>query len=130
MEGYPGIVCISDAIEGEARLLVPALLHGAHGMSGGAQDGLNLAVMESAYVNRDMDTTVIAGDGAGFSIQAKASGLAGHAFFPRAGDVNAFAQAIQEAISLEARREGILVRAKAPLVEYILRRNDSVIVDG
>lgn len=129
MERYPGIVFISDSIEGEARLLVPALLHGAHGMSGGAQDGLNLAVMESAYVNRNMDTTVISGDGAGFSIQAKSLGLAGNAFFPKAGDVNAFVQAIQDAISLEARREGILVRAKAPLVEYILRRNDSVIVD-
>ncbi|MBW4635721.1 MAG: hypothetical protein KME30_28740 [Iphinoe sp. HA4291-MV1] len=129
MARYSGIVFISDALEGEGRLLIPSLLLGAHGITGGAQDGLNLAIMENLYVNRGEDTTIICGDGNGFAIHTKTLNLAPYAFFPRAGDVEAFTQAIHEAVILQSHGDGTLLRKKAPLVDHVLGRRDSIIVD-
>lgn len=129
MDCYPGVLFFSDGLQGKDRLLVPALMLDANGITGGAQDGLNLAVMENAYVNRGMDTSIICGDGAGFAMHAKASGLTEHGFFPAAGDVSAFVTAIEEIVRLQARTDSSLRHRKAPLVAHIMRRSDSVLVD-
>jgi hypothetical protein len=129
VERHPGVVFVSDAIQGRGRALIPTLLRGTHGLSGGAQDGLNLAIMENAYVNRDRDTMIICGDGAGIAIHARALGHCEHAFLPRAGDIDAFARAIADTVELQGRRAWLLRDRKAPLVDHIMRRNDSVLVD-
>ena len=129
MDCHPGVVFVSDGLHGRERSLVPVLMLDAHGITGGAQDGLNLAVMENAYVNRDRDTSIICGDGAGFAMHAKTLGLSEHAFFPAAGDVSAFVAAIEEVVRLQARADSSLRHRKAPLVAHIMRRTDSVLVD-
>lgn len=125
---YPGVVFVAEALHGEHRSLVLPLILGTHAITGGVQDGLNLAVMENCYVNRQENTALVIGSGAGFGIQARSQGYGSTAFFPAAGKAEAFVGAFEEVIAIQTREDMLLRTMKAPLVNYICSRNDSVIV--
>ena len=125
---YPGIVFVAEALSGANRSLIFPLLLGTHAISGGAQDGLNLAVMENCYVNRNEDTSLVIGSGAGVAIQANALGYAKTAFFPKAGSCYQFVEALDNIVYKQSQGGYLLKTMKGPLARYICRRNDSVIV--
>jgi hypothetical protein len=129
-EQFKGIIFASDALSGNHRKLIPALMVNASGLTGGAQDGLNLAIQENIYVNREKNTSAVCGDGAGFSMHVRSLGLEKYAFFPRAGDVTGFANSINEIVNQQSRSREILIHWKKPLVEHIKARDASVIVDN
>lgn len=125
---FPGVIFVSPELKGSQRTAVPALLLGCHGITGGAQDGLNLAVQENAWVNRELDTTVISGSGTGFAIQAKAQGLESNGFFPVAGDATGFHKSIENIVATQSSNPGELGTRKHALVKFIESRRDRMLV--
>jgi trehalose-6-phosphate synthase len=127
---FPGIVFCSDAVSGSARDVVPALLRGTHGITGGAQDGLNLAIMEDIYANRDADVGFIAGSGAGFAMRMAEQRLNDSTFFRPANSSQQFASAIQEIVHLKESAPSILQSRKAPFVTEIIKRKSRMAVSS
>jgi hypothetical protein len=120
---YPGIVWVMPSLEGANKVLLPGLMRGAHGLTGGVHDGLNLAIMENLVINADEDTSAVAGTGAGFVSQSLAEGLNEGACFVTRGSVQAFAEGLEQLVTLREASPGRLREAKRPLVDRILRRN-------
>lgn len=116
------------SLGGDARILIPSLMHGCHGMTGGSQDGFNIAMMENAYINRKEPTSLICGSGAGFAIEASRRGFNDSAFFFEAGNPQAVADALRSIYSETASKE-MLGQQKHRLVhDFILKRNGTLLV--
>lgn len=109
---FPGIVYALSPFGGDAREILPALVAGCHSISGSAQEGLNLAAMEAAWINTrpniDADCTIIIGGNAGFSLQVARHGNQDLAFFPKSGSVSELAQAIESVVDQKLKSPGIL----------------------
>lgn len=127
---YPGVVWTGDPLLGSARDLLPLLMRGCHMVSGGAGEGLNLAVAEGAYANLDQDTTMLMGNNAGFTIRMEEVGLSGKGFFPHPKDPANFQRALKEIEHLANHYPGELRSRKARVVNYINTRNDSILTGG
>ena len=127
LDKFPGVVFACGAFSGSARIVVPFLMRNMHGITGGTQDGLNLAIMEIAKASQNYDTTVIAGSGSGVAIRAKETGQLDTAFFPTAGSVSAFRAAINDVVKTKQTSPGSLGARKDGFVQNIDKRKDSVI---
>jgi hypothetical protein len=127
---YPGIVITADFFSGAARNLLPLLMRGCHTLTGGASEGFNLAVAEAAYVNRDLDTTIVAGNNAGISIRLAEVGLADQAFFPQPGNAASFARSLRSVTDTKEEQSGVLGSRKGKIVDYLSTRADSVLQGG
>ena len=130
---WPGIVWVCESIKGPQRILLPAMMMGCHGLSGGSDDGSNLAIPEVLLANRGYpdDTTAILGDGAGFAMQAKAMGFKTGIEIPQAGSPREFAEAMRRVVQAKDSQPGKLAREReAFLVDFVDRRKDSVVVAG
>lgn len=117
---FPGVVFMSGHISDKA--VVARLLLDANVLVGGVQEGLNLVVQEGLYVNYLAQTgrTAVVGDGAGFAIQAAASGFSSCAEYPKAGSASAFASSIER---VAATRPGEHRGRTSRLVEgFIVKR--------
>ncbi len=126
---FPDIVYFSDSLSGNNRQLIPGLMLKAHGITGGSQDGLNLAIQENIYINRKENTSAICGDGAGFFMHVKSIGLNDCGFFPKAGNIREFTSCIEQIVSLQIQDNHNLKEKKLPLVEHITQRTASIVVD-
>jgi len=128
-EKYPGIVHISSSIP---RAFVPAILKGAHIMSGAIQDGLNLAVQEALHVNAqtEQDTTGIIGMGAGFAVQTlKHPEGRDLVYFTRVGNSSDVATSIRETVITSTEQQGAH-RAKTQEINkrFIVPRQGTIFV--
>jgi hypothetical protein len=117
---FPGIVFLSDHVSDRAT--VARLLLDADVLAGGVQEGLNLVVQEGLYVNyvANAGRTAVVGDGAGFAIQAAASGFGDSAEFPSAGSASAFVRSIERVATTG--RDERLVRTRRLVEAFIVRR--------
>lgn len=129
-ERFPGVVFVSEPFYGTARPLLPLLMRGCHLLTGGASEGLNLAVSEGAIANRDLDTTVVAGNNAGISIRLRELGLDNEAFFPQPGSAASFRDAFAQITAIKEGSRGVLGDRKSRLVNYLLTRSDSLLTAG
>jgi hypothetical protein len=122
LQRYPGVIWAMPSLDGDSRSLVPALMRGASALTGGVQDGLHLASMENLVINESQDTGVVAGRGAGFVMQSIAEGHGDGLFAVEPGDVDAFAQGIDQLVTLRERAPGQLRDRKRALVARIRAR--------
>lgn len=118
---YPGVVWAMPSLEGDQKVLLPSMMRGAHGMTGGIQDGLNLAIMENLVINEDEDTSVVAGTGAGFVLKSIAEGLGDGACFVERGSVQSFAEGLERLVELRDVSPGRMREGKRALVARIRR---------
>lgn len=124
---YPGVIFRSQALNGKSRIALPAIMRGMHALNASAQEGLNLAVMETAYANKDEDTTVIAGKGAGFVIQAIENGSEHLGHFVTPGQPREIAEAIGRVVDISNSSPGSHAKLKRELIEKeILPRGSSI----
>jgi len=126
---YPNIVKFSKSIP---RAFIPNLLVDANLITGGVQDGLNLACQESFYVNSatNSDAIAIAGLGTGFAIQTAEDFPELKGIFPNGGDINELTKAIQSAVETKKRQPGKLRELSAKITnEIIIKRTAKMIED-
>lgn len=123
---YPNVIHIADNIP--MRILMGPLIQGAHVLSGGVQEGLNLAIQEGLYVNATTNSanSAILGNGAGFAIQTIQSGFGHLAEFPSRGDVQDFANSLRRLVATDS--EILRFRTREITEKVITRRTSSVIM--
>lgn len=120
---YPGVIFSCGSLP---RKAMGPVMKGCHYMCASTQEGLNLATQEGAWVNDGLPYTSITATGAGFAKQTIADGFQELGFFPKAGSVDEFADAIRTLTSMDPDA----IRAmNGELVDKVInRRRDSVIV--
>lgn len=127
---YPGIVFTSNEVPPG---FIPSLLHDAHVMTGGIQDGLNLACQEGLFVNAvtGTDRSAVIGLGTGFAMQTVQNEKTRHlAHFTRAGSVEDITKAIQNLVATRTEQPGRLKANTNELANTVIfQRKDSVVVD-
>ena len=126
---YPDSVWIAEGISGVNKPFIYAIMKGCTGITGGAQDGLNLACMENAWVNREHPTGIIVGSGAGVAIDARYKGINPKSMFPTAGSVEEFVDSMFHLTPTLAGTSTVQLREhKLPLVDFIERRSTNLLV--
>lgn len=131
-QDWPGIVWAAEHFNGKHSIILPRLMRGCHGMTGGSTEGFNLSVAENALVNAEgQDTTILAGAGAGIAIRMRELGLADGAFFPNNPGLGAtFREALTEIVRTRESTPGALFEKRRSLVENLRSRADSVLTGG
>lgn len=125
---FPGIVFTAKGFEGVHSVAIGALVRNQTLITGASQDGLNLSCMESAVVNRGRPVSIIVGDGAGFSRDVIFKGGRDLGYFPRAGDVEAFARSISEVCGFQrSNPEALSERTTALVDRFIVPRGEAAI---
>lgn len=129
---FPGIVFSSSPLSGVHRAILPSLLLGCTIISASIQEGLNLAIMEGAYVNTLAkflsDCSVILGSNAGFALQCALGNFAMNAFFPLSGSVLAMKRSIEQVVNTRRSKPGELRRLLELLVQAeIIERTASLL---
>jgi len=128
-ERFPGNVFFAESLKQRHRVALFALERGASFIGGGNAEGLGLASLENAWVNRDSDTAVISGTGSGWAQEALREGFKDGFFGVQPGDVNDFAQKILDVVRIKSEAPGTLRNQKGKLAnEWIPSRQDSVLV--
>jgi len=126
---YPGVIFNCHSIP---RIFIPSSLSGAHSMTGGIQEGLNLATQESLYVNATLgkNNTAIIGTGTGFAMQTMDDGYGHLASFSKAGSVGNFVNHLGIVVK-EAEEHPTVIgnRTREMLAKVINKRTDSIIVN-
>lgn len=126
---FPGVVFVSDGFSGEARDFVASLTRDCHGMTGGAQDGLNLAAQEVLWANKDLPRISLIGSGAGFAIRLEELKIQSGAAIVERGNVDAWRDAFRNLCRLYDAYPELLAAARDATLQVIEKRKDSVIVD-
>jgi len=130
-EKYAGIVQRGDAMTGPQRIAIPSMMKNCHGITGGRDEGLSLAIQESAYVNRNNDTSIICGTGAGFAQKAMGCGYGDSAYFPDPGVPEHFVAAMRSIVRSQLDTPGHLRTRKTEIVDGVIRKsNASMIAPG
>lgn len=125
---FPGVIWTCDALKGDRRIALGALMTGSHAITGGLGEGLNLSVMENAFANRDNDTTVIMGDRTGLAFSVKRKGLSDTIYLSAAGSEHAMSKAFLEIVDLQRSSPGTLRDRKRHFInEEVAVRNSSLL---
>jgi hypothetical protein len=122
---YPGIVWVAGGLQGKQRIAIASLTVGCHGLTGGTEEGLGLMVPEILFANKNQPTSGIIGLGSGFARQAHDLALSDGVYLPAPGVAKGFIEALT---SIARSSQDRLLGGKARLVDYIAKRNDSVVV--
>lgn len=127
-EAHPGIVWYSPSFEGVHSKLVPSLIRGCHAMTGGAEEGLNIGLMEVAIASEFDDVGMISGRGAGFAWQSVENGAGDLGEFVEPGNIAAIRDGLRRLVHQQAAYPGVLKSNKAKLIRsQIVPRRDSMI---
>ncbi len=128
-ESFPGIVWVSSAVTGKSRELLPHIMYDCHGLTGGAQDGLNLGIQEVLYANRRLSRTAIIGSGAGIAIRLQETNIKpGCVEIITPGKSTELSNRIKQITRLSERNSSVYLENKKEIVSFLESRNDSVIV--
>lgn len=126
-EKYPGVIYSSASVP---RPLVPSMLKGAHTMTGGIQDGLNLAIQEGLAVNAlaGEDVNGIAGMGTGFAMQTMQDETHRDlVHFVRVGNKDDVASAIRDTVHVAENFPGELARRTKAVHEQVISQRGGTI---
>lgn len=123
---WPGVFMMAEGLSGKQRDLICALMRGRTVITGGSEDGLNQVVMESAFINRDRPTGVIAGENIGFVMEMDRANLKHNLLSFSPGNVNQLVERINQVVGNPA----ALVGPKQAIVRAIEARRDSMLIDG
>lgn len=105
-QSFPGIVFSCECFRGNHYPALTAVYEHSTALSGGVNEGLNLVIPESLYVNYLLNNSInhgIIGSGAGFAMQCMERGAGEDGFFPAAGDVREFVKSMQDLVMLRER---------------------------
>jgi hypothetical protein len=128
-EKWPGIFLMAEGLTGGQRDLIVALMRGRTTITGGAEDGLNLVIMESSFINRDRPTGLIAGENIGFVLDNPTHRANGDFLTFRPGSISELVQKIRQVAKLQEQNPGRLVEAKRALNVSIAQRDASMLLD-
>jgi hypothetical protein len=128
-KSFPGVVWVAPSIKGEARMVLPRIMAGCHGLNGAFEDGLGLTSMEIAEANAHCDTALITGTGSGFAIEAGRRGFSSNMFLCDPKEARDFADAMHKVVRVQRESPQTLQGQKSVLLDGFIRtRKDSVIV--
>jgi hypothetical protein len=126
---HPGMIFVSESFTNKHghRDILPALIRGRTTLSLHGQDGLGLAALEAAYINRNEDVGLIVGDQAGCFLEAERRGFGKLVHGVEAGNPIAVKEALWEVVRLRERAPGALSERNAEFARgYVMPRKGTM----